>query len=109
MTTTEINKRLAELAGICWHKWDEVSFFVMGCTKCGLKGDPNKHPNPDFCADPRLVLEVMKTKCLFMNDLFRECVYHGMDWFLFTYILDTTGKLALAAIGFLEEVARRKV
>jgi hypothetical protein len=101
MNTQEINKKFAELTGICWHEWDEVSLFVMGCTKCGLKGDPNKHPNPDFCADPRLALKVMMKREDWDEFIKNSSLSEAPTYF--TCMVDTTGRLAEAAIDFLDK------
>jgi hypothetical protein len=116
MNTQEINKRFAELAGICWHEKDGGIYpFRFPCKKCGeIVEWQDAYPN--FCADPRLVLEAMmkredwyyfvgRTKYGFLLSLFR---YHQEDTegavysMLKEYILDTTGKLAIAAIAWLE-------
>ena len=101
MTPTEINKRLAKLLGICWH--EDITCYacdpVVRLCSCGAVGWPEPCRNPDFCADPRLVLRVMVENPKWMvqfNEL-PNCLL------LIASMLDKTGKLALKAISFMEE------
>jgi hypothetical protein len=102
MTPEQINKEFAELAGICWHELNLEEY----CPKCGksFRGYYLDSPNPDFCADPRLVLKVMKrdydTWLRFLTWLDKWYLPTNLDSFGLL-LLDTTGKLALAAIAFL--------
>ena len=118
MTPEQINKRFAELAGIPWHKWERPQKGTLyGSCACGrviniTKREWEVHPfhrNPDFCADPRLVLEVMEKREDFnrwiavLNGLSLDednCLIDNA--IPIDYILDKTGKLAMAAITFLE-------
>jgi hypothetical protein len=117
---TDPNRRFHELAGLCWHEIIEqevesesgVVSFLCACGACYSRMDDFEdhaaESNPDYAADPRLVLEVMKK---------RE------DWWLFSrlsgfwvipfeagekiyldtaYILDKTGKLRDKAIEWME-------
>ena len=105
MTTEQINRRFAELSEISWHEPRAVpdgESIRCVCGEIHWKGYPK---NPDYCADPRLVLEVMmkrKDSGSFISDL--TCRYcnpaHG---FIENYLLDKTGKLVLAAIKWMEE------
>jgi hypothetical protein len=113
MTTSEINKKFAELAGV------EPEYYDIQCPACGTNCNNNSAfctPPipclPDFCADPRLVLEVMM-KRKGEDEEFIEFLINQWDgdyamtenecclWMV-DYILDITGKLALAGIEFME-------
>lgn len=108
MATDQINKRLAELVGIPWNEpWEELDECTGKVEICG------KYDNPDFCADPRLVLrEMMKRedwRLFSMVKGFWNVHRHPVATPTYTDaylnvddILDTTGKLALAAIAYLE-------
>ena len=111
MTTEQINRRFAELSEISWHELDDFKFGAYFCS-CRHQSPTRemlashiKKLNPDYCADPRLVLEVMmkrKDSGSFISDLtWRYCnPAHG---FIENYLLDKTGKLVLAAIKWMEE------
>jgi len=122
MTPDQIDKRFAELAGICWHvpTWDRNGFArrytkkkLLKCSVCGKLISDKELPECAyrFCADPRLVLVEMKRVCktpfAFSDFLFSLDVSGTyailLTGFIDTYILDTTGKLAEAAITFLEK------
>jgi len=105
MTTDQINKRFAELAGIHYHTFPKAKKYkdIFGniCLTnrgrkclCGVRYNSRyKKPNPDYCADPRLVLEVMVEKG-----------YWGKNWGVtIEGMLDKTGILALKAIEWMEE------
>ena len=96
MTTEEINERFSELAGICWHEYDpEIGCGVNRsfCTDCNADPSCSNFKNPDYCADPRLVLEVMM-----------KLEYWGENWGVtIGSMLDKTGKIALEAIKWIEE------
>ena len=109
MTTTEINKRFAELVGLCWHELLVKHGAITGCS-CGENRHTlyYAHQNPDYCADSRLVLEVMKGRkdylafldsCLPPFTSSRAAVTaHWVDIFM-----DKTAQLALKAIEWMEE------
>ena len=91
----ELNKELCGLLGICWHMniitQCSVGEVRFPCTKCG-----SVKYNPDFTSDAgkiRLLRELKNTK----------------DWYFYAvklinevYLLDETGKLAIAARDFLK-------
>jgi hypothetical protein len=97
----DINHRLHEALGKCW-KYAEYR--------------NSQQYNPDYCADPRLVIEVMEAEYPeFIESVFSidDAEYHSyrpekrrivFDKFV-DLIMDTTGKLALLAIEFLEKEA----
>jgi predicted Zn-ribbon and HTH transcriptional regulator len=68
MTREEINKRFAELAGICRHRGEKFGRSKFYCTKCGLEFE-DVPKNPDFCADPRLVWVLMRKDKKFIQFL----------------------------------------
>jgi hypothetical protein len=106
MTTDQINKKFAKLAGIpvC-----NVNYAVGFCKTHGvLLTESNKkdHIPKDFCADPRLVLEVMmklEDVEVFLNDLVGGYLVPLPEMVLAKLMIDKTGKLALAGIAYLEE------
>jgi hypothetical protein len=125
MTSQEINKRFANLAGICWH---EIVFDPLGkaefpyCKHCKKEDIPwhwdysDGHceriadRNPDFCGDPRLVLrEMMKREdwLKFMYYMHNQVLekhdgYDPLAYYTNDYLLDTTGLLALVGIEWME-------
>lgn len=107
MKPEEINKRFCELAGIHWHHYTEDDNFVLNCS-CGHKTYfyENCCANPDFCDDPRLVLEVMMKREDYDDFLTKIRVIDNPCLFLSRFIDDyimKPGKLALAAITWMEE------
>jgi hypothetical protein len=112
MTPKEINRKFAKLARICCHEENIGYLPDYGCI-CGFKDSRRwvlkkhllKNPNPDFCADPRLVLEVMMkredwSEFLFVIVAALTCKEERCP--LIRYILDTTGLLAVKAIEWME-------
>jgi hypothetical protein len=105
MTTTEINKKLAGLLGICWHEKVKITANAEILCFCGRVWFPNgfsghcKDNNPDFCTDPRLVVREMMKREGFVAYL--EERYSLQD--IFCFLTDTTGKLAVKAIEWLEK------
>jgi hypothetical protein len=112
METMNLNKRFAELAGLCWHEEISRREQLSKC-KCGYVYFTNdgftKHcedGNPDFIADPRLVLrEMMKREDYKRFFIFVMPIMHvdGVIRWINSYILDTTGLLAKVAIKWLEK------
>ena len=100
------NKEFAELVGVCWHENEikpcSVGSMRLPCSKCG-----SNDYNPDYAADPRLVLvEMMKRDDWkeFIQWLFREYVsFEQIPYWLEYFILDTTGRCRDAAIEFMRE------
>jgi hypothetical protein len=78
MTTQEINKTLHELLG--------------------LSG-----PVSDYCGDPRLVIKAMMERKDWEGFQWRICQEENIHCVDIDLIMDTTGKLALLAIGWLKE------
>jgi hypothetical protein len=111
MASQEIIKRFAELAGICWHEitdgMDHQSYegrvlYLCSCGEEFHNGELHiEVSNPDFCADPRLVLEVM-VKREDWGEFLYESGYYKTRTELIKLILDTTGLLAIKAIEFME-------
>jgi len=108
----ENNKKFAELVGICWHENDPPPIYTMEygivlVCKCGFKTQSltelNKHikeSNPDYAADPRLVLREMERIGKLMGFLIELNL--GACGFIYSYILDETGKVRDAAIKFMK-------
>lgn len=107
----DINRRFVELLGppLCWHEEVESHDFGMdGYSVCSCGEEDCYKPNPDFIADPRLVLvEMMK------REDWKEFVETAGVWsnrttgmmsehILIDYILNTTGLLVTAAVEWLE-------
>ncbi len=106
-----INKELAELLGIVWH--DTVSTYPLDpkdtkyCETCQeYIGESRKHDNPDFTSDSgkiALLREMMKREDV---DDFLRSITGGItspERMIFAYyIIDNTGKLAIAARDFLK-------
>jgi len=91
----DMNKRFAELAGVSCHVWE---------TK-GMDGKMYSHRQPNYAAEIREVLKVMRARedwSLFAPTVGRwdgsTAEYFVRD----DYILDTTGKLRDAAIEWME-------
>ena len=98
-----LNKRFAELVGICWHEDVSNTDFPLECS-CG---DPGcEHSNPDYAADPRLVLEAMSVR----DDWDEFLVEYGalgkhgrhFDMIPVDLIRDRTGHFRDLAIEWLE-------
>lgn len=109
MNKQEINRKFAELAGICWHEIVREPYVCSCGAYCETERTAYWHihnDNPDFCADPRLVLEVMMKRedwPEFMRSLQivdNPCLF--LQKYTEDYILDTTGLLALKAIEWME-------
>ncbi len=97
MTSNEINNRFGELSEIKPER-------INGLNMYSQEVDRLEYPN--FCRDPRLVLEVMmkrKDWPHFQMTLFKETA-HGRiaDCIPIIYMKDTTGLLALKGIEWLE-------
>ena len=118
MTTEQINRRFAELSEISWHELDDFKFGAYFCS-CRHQSPTRemlashiKKLNPDYCADPRLVLEVMRGKLdVVYYSFMRHLANHAPNtepsnvliWITKNYLLDKTGQLALLAIRWMEE------
>lgn len=111
----QINRRFAELCGLCWHDyiWHSSNIGIYWECRCGHKiTEWNKRKiNPDFIADPRLVLREMRwrkdwngTFIYFIGgETHSGSNYRKVQELIpVDYILDETeGLLVLAAIEFL--------
>ena len=108
------NRALHELLGLCWHEFFPYILStdppgMSRCTKCKkpfrLYAAVFKTTNPDYAADPRLVLREMRKR----EDWRKFCMTIGdiglNDWPLIKsgYVMDTTGKLTDLAIKWLKE------
>jgi hypothetical protein len=106
---SDLNQRLHEALGLCWHHWvlgkqkfDESDHFY--CTKCGYRlGYTETTDQPDYVADPRLVLREMQKR----EDWIDFCESNRWIWANYMaikidVILDTTGKLARLALDWLK-------
>jgi hypothetical protein len=114
MTTTEINKKFAELAGIPWHEKEWIPGGGLQC-KCGCGIDvygKDNHSyqqiitfptNPNYCADPRLVLRNMKDIDGFLSYLIDTHEADSKLLMLVDLILDESGKMAEYAIKYLDK------
>ena len=109
----EINKKLAGLLGLCWH--EDMSEYgkpsgAQLCRHCGRMFAGDHVHNPDFILNPTLVLvEMMKREDWpeFIVKQFTYSYTEPIRAFIEDYILDAEGKLALAAILFLEKEGRK--
>jgi len=103
------NRELHELLGLCWHYPAAPSMSHVGgavCKKCKQRLDAN----PDYAADPRLVLrEMMKLPeaqwIMFLSAIGSMEYNRSDDMIYISLILDTTGKLRDAAIEWLRKEA----
>jgi hypothetical protein len=111
MTPDQINKRFASLAGLCWHEWIQndsafarVEYYCKHCAQ-GADYPEAMEDGIDFCGDPRLVIEVMMKRDGFTEFIDSLVPISGSSvvGFIKMFIMDTTGKLALAAIEWMEE------
>ena len=96
----EINKRFAKAAGIKQRSW---------ITK-GMDGKLYTHSDPDFCANPLLVLEVMSKRDGW-DGIFSYL--EGFEWwstkeFVEMFLFDKTGLLALKEAEYLETEGGKK-
>jgi len=107
----DLNREFAELVGICWHDYGRIQYEdgaieFLTCRKC-----KSVTPNPDYAADPRLVLREMVKRKDFGGDFGFQQIIGGPEYdkIDIDYLidsngeLDTTGKLRNKAIEFLKE------
>ena len=105
----DINRRLHTLLGRCWHEFEEKSFeewHVMVCRKCKFEtqGLDAQFPicwNPNYCADPTLVISAMKERADFSGFIEQVGLYVGQWLMDVDLILDKKGKLAKLALDWL--------
>jgi len=120
------NREFHELLGKCWHDlvpndWPHNRLLPIKhfkCTKCDIYTNSCEADiNPDYAADPRLVLREMdrlgKLSAFMMwlwdsesceDDLGNVLMSGESFLHLLDYILDTTGKLRDEAIKFMKEI-----
>ena len=109
-----VNRRLHEAFGHCWHE----SFVVVQpyieyeqdrivkCVHCEKQGSQSDLSNPDYAADPRLGLrEMMKREDYkrFLGSIRVDLNYDDVPYIEIFYIMDTTGELRDRAIEWLEK------
>lgn len=119
MTGVEMNKRLCELLGICWHEWvDNVGHQSCNhpkmCKHC-WSYPVEVDENPDFVSPAgridllRRMRERLSEKKF---DNFLKNMTGGIcspeRTILVTYILDDPGAIARAALEFLEKEANHE-
>lgn len=105
----DANKRFAELAGLCWHEYENSRPKWLGdnCLKCGRLYRDERDNNPDF-TDAREVIEVMENHPkgkLFFASLIYESNYEAIDddgYIPRELVRDRTGKLRDRAIKWME-------
>ena len=106
------NKRFAELVGICWCEPEYYEEDFDRCPKCGViySAEREATEHPDYAADPRLVLEVMKRDD--WKDFYKWASDHkrlldynsqGTVFVRLDVFRDLTGKLRDAAIEWMEK------
>ena len=111
MEAQEINRRLHEALGKCWHETERR--YVAGdiksvCKKCNAYGFPILQSNPNYCADPRLVIEAMigrRDWIKFLKHITNHCMsgYASINNFTRDRIMDRTGKLAVLATEWINK------
>lgn len=111
----DLNRRLHEALGKCWHRGFTTTYRTpdtladFKCYNCGLTQEIREYgeeynPNPDYCADPRLVIEVMMERedwLEFAAHYLIVDVHSQEDGIQIDLIMDKTGKLAKLAIEWL--------
>lgn len=104
---SEKNRLFREEVGKKWHEYSMDENLVFHCS-CGHKTyiEENRHKNPDYAADPRLVLREMMKRKRWVD--FLDVVGVGGNTEINSmidvhYILDTSGKLRDAAIEFMKK------
>lgn len=118
------NRKLAELLGLCWHETTVDAYLKAGppdahlhhlpygmievppqCS-CGLFAC--SHENPDYAADPRLVLREMILKCKDWDGFVDRIGARigGQAYFHHAFILDTNGLCRDQAIVWLKRDER---
>jgi hypothetical protein len=111
----QYHKELAELLGLCWHEFWSEDFDQLDhwgkCKHCH-KAAGDVLPNPDFTSSDgkiELLRLMMKRKDkddflkhLLMWDEYDPVIYVGsVEDYIIEPILDTTGRLAQAAVDYL--------
>ena len=113
MTNRKLNRKLHEAFGHCWHElepipveeWDAEPHFFK-CKKCGYETDDcQEECNPDYVADPRLVIREMEAARKFPQFMRYLCFGEGICSTVEIaelIAIDTTGKLARLALEWLK-------
>lgn len=105
------NRELHELLGLCWHEFHRSTGPYYICRLCKNKfGDHREFVastacNPDYAADPLLVLREMMLKCKDWNGFVDQIGARigGQAYFHHAFIFDTTGRLRDLAIEWLRK------
>ena len=113
------NRELHELLGHCWHEDGADESIVHKCRSCGFATQYSqifrnhcRTCNPDYAADPRLVLremdrvEKLDEFILQLFDLSTESYIKTIQSISRLIALDTTGKLRDMAIEWLKGEGR---
>jgi hypothetical protein len=93
---------IVEALGKCWHE-NKIAPYSGGtmrlvCSKCG-----SIDYNPDYAANPLLVLKEMKYRCNFQDFLDYLRFNDRLGVIPVDYLFDTTGQLRDKAIEFLRD------
>jgi hypothetical protein len=97
---TDINKKLCQHLGICWHEYPLTG--RCACIKCGYSGSD---VNPDFTRDPLALLRLMEKRE--DGNLFFANLMYGVDnveeidddgLIDREYLVNQTGKFANAVL-----------
>ena len=115
--TQEINRAFHGAAGKCWHEptFDENGFAtrhskrrMLKCSHCDALME--RTSGPDYCADPRLVIEVMRERGdwdrfrLVIGVGYRDGPYkNSITYISLDLIMDKTGKLARLATEWIKQ------
>jgi hypothetical protein len=99
-----LNRKLHEALGYCWH--DDV----LTCRKCGAFFIGDDMENPDYVADPRLVVREMEKRgeleafSFYVWDRSDKLRYIASCLDIIRMVaIDTSGKLAQLALDWLKE------
>ena len=109
----EKNRELNELLGLCWHSPVAPAMSHVGgsvCKKCKQRFDAN----PDYAADPRLMLREMAKRKDCCDFLLRANALAGKhtligDLIHIDYMIEDTGKLRDQAIGWLKDREKKEI
>jgi len=107
-----LNRELHEALGYCWHE-ERPDILriddVLTCRKCGAFFIGDDMENPDYVADPRLVIREMEKRGCLDKFICYVCGIHHLQWnrnvtdFTKLVAIDTTGKLAQLALDWLRK------
>ena len=104
-----LNRKLHEALGYCWH--DDV----LTCRKCGAFFIGDDMENPDYVADPRLVIRAIAKQGNMLDErlkafsMYVESGTHSRPYCISAHglfelvAIDTTGKLAQLALDWLQK------